>query len=102
MHVGGFDAETAAVPHGIARIDNQIENRIFELIGIAERRPQSGSSPSSIWIEGPVVRRNSSSIETMSSLTSTGRDASGWRREKASSRCVREAARLAEFIAPST
>jgi hypothetical protein len=49
-----------------------------------------------------MLRRSRSSIEASSLLALTGFGSSGWRREKASSRCVSAAARLAEVMAALT
>jgi len=38
--VRGGDGELAAIRHGVARIDGEIEQRAFQLIGVAERSPQ--------------------------------------------------------------
>ena len=40
MHVAGFDHEAAAVGHGVARIDGQVEDCVLELGGIGKRRPE--------------------------------------------------------------
>ncbi len=36
----GLDRERAAVRHGVARVDREVEQRVLELVGVAERRPQ--------------------------------------------------------------
>ena len=38
--VGGLDRERAAVRHGVARVDAQVQQRVFELAGVDARRPQ--------------------------------------------------------------
>jgi hypothetical protein len=42
-HIRRFDGEMTAPGHGIARIDGQIEDRIFDLGGIRDRLPKTGS-----------------------------------------------------------
>ena len=39
--VGGLDRQLAAVGHGIARVDAEVENGVFELVGVDQRRPQA-------------------------------------------------------------
>lgn len=39
--VGGFDRDPAAVGHGIAGVEREVEQRVFELIWISEGPPQS-------------------------------------------------------------
>ena len=38
--IRGRDGELAAIGHGVARVDGEIEQRAFQLIGIAQRAPQ--------------------------------------------------------------
>ena len=38
--VGGLDRDLAAVRHGVAGIEREIEQRVFELVGIGEGAPQ--------------------------------------------------------------
>ena len=39
--VGGLDRQAAAVGHRVARVDREIEDRVFELVGIDRDLPQS-------------------------------------------------------------
>ena len=38
--IGGGDGEPAAIRHGVAGVDGEIEQRAFQLVGIAQRAPQ--------------------------------------------------------------
>ena len=40
--VGGLDGELAAVGHGVAGIDAQVEDRVLKLVRIAQARPEAG------------------------------------------------------------
>ena len=40
MGVGGLDRELAAVRHGVARIDREVEHRDLQLVGIDMHAPQ--------------------------------------------------------------
>ena len=93
--VGGLDGEAAAVGHGVARVDAEVEQRVLELR--ADRPAPAtgrGAPTTSTAICGPTVRRISSSMPATSRLTSVGLGSSVWRREKASRRWVSAAARL--------
>ena len=39
--VGGLDREPAALGHGVARVDREIDDGVFELVGIDRRLPQT-------------------------------------------------------------
>ena len=45
-HIGGFDGELAAVRHRVARVDGQIDERRFEVIGVDLDPPEAGSPDS--------------------------------------------------------
>ena len=45
-HIGGFNGELAAIRHGVARVDSQIHQRRFEVIGVDLNPPETRSSDS--------------------------------------------------------
>ena len=98
--VRGLDRQLAAVRHGVARVDGEIEDRVLELVGIGVDAPQAGRSTVSMRIVSPSVRCSSSDMPDTSLLASTGSGASGCWRAKASSRWVSDAARRAPSCAP--
>ena len=90
-----LDGQPPAVRHGVAGVDAQVQERVLELVRVDQRTPTARPRrTTSTSIAGPTVRRISSSMPATSRLTSIGLGSSVWRREKASSRCVRAAARL--------
>jgi hypothetical protein len=42
IDVGRFDRQFAPIRHGISRIDRQIEQRVFKLVGIDQNWPHAG------------------------------------------------------------
>ncbi len=42
--VGGFDGEPAAVGHRVAGVDAQIQQRVFELVGVHQGQPQTAGT----------------------------------------------------------
>ena len=65
--VGGLDGDAAAIRHGVARVDAEVEQRVLELVGIDQRRPQpAGRHRPPPSIAGPTVRRISSSMPATS------------------------------------
>ena len=71
--VGGLDGQPAAVRHGVARVDAQVEQRVFELVGIDQRRPQAaGADHLDRDVRARRVRRIRSSMPAISRLTSVG------------------------------
>ncbi|WP_308447097.1 hypothetical protein, partial [Chitinimonas prasina] len=38
--VGGLDHQPPAAGHGIARVDTEVEQRVLELVRVAQRRPE--------------------------------------------------------------
>ena len=97
--VGGLDGQLAAFRHGVARIDAKIEQRIFQLRRIHPHRPQARRRPPlrrrhwGPWCGGPGLPCRRSGGWHRRAVGSRV-----WRREKASSRWVRAAARLADSI----
>ena len=63
LRVAGLDGELAAVRHGVAGVDREVEQRVLKLVGVAQRRPQAAGQHDSSSTVSPTVRRNSSSIE---------------------------------------
>jgi len=43
--VGGLDQQVAAVGHGVARVDDEVEQRALKLVRVAQRRPQALHKP---------------------------------------------------------
>ena len=39
--VGGLDGEPAALGHGVAGVDAEVEERVLELVGVDQRRPEA-------------------------------------------------------------
>ncbi len=39
IRVGGLDGEAAAVGHGVARVDGEVDDGVLELVGVGEDRP---------------------------------------------------------------
>ena len=90
------NGETAAVRHGVARIQREIEDRELELVGIdADRREVVRGTPCSISMPGPSERRSISAMPSTRRGTSTASGRSSWRRAKASMRLVSVAPRSA-------
>ncbi len=91
----------AAVRHRIARIDAQVQQRVLELVRVDQRRTSSPPAATvSTSIAGPTVRRTSSSKSGQQPVDRRSAFGSSvWRREKASSRWVRPAARARSALA---
>ena len=91
-----------AARHRVARVEREVEERQFELVGIdADRREIGLETAVAISIVGPSERRSISTMPSTSCATSTASGLSSWRRAKASMRLVSVAPRSAPWIAPS-
>ena len=60
--VCGLDRQAAAVRHGVARIDGQVDHGVLELVGVRERRPKPPASTVSTLMVSPSVRRSISDM----------------------------------------
>ena len=96
MGVGGLDGELAAVGHGVARVDREVEDRVFELVGIGLDPPQAGGEHG-LDLDRLAERAVEQFRHAGDQLVDVDRacGSSGWRREKASRRWVSVAARSA-------
>ena len=97
MDVRRLDGQLAAVRHGVARIDGEIQDRDFELVGIGMRAPEPPASTVSIAICSPSVRRSRSDMPVTRRPTSTAsaRAAAGARTRAGAGSAIRRAARRA-------
>ena len=96
MDVAGLDHQLAAVGHGVARIERQIEDRGGELVGVDQRGPDVRRRACGvIWMCSPRVGRSSLAVSSISALMSISRGCSGCLRAKASRCLVRLAPRSA-------
>ena len=94
--------ERAALGHGVARVDRDVEQRRFELGAVGLDRAQASSASSvRTSIRSPSVRSSRSVMPRIRSLTSITSGWSGWRRAKASSWPVSAAARPAAWTIAS-
>ena len=94
MGVGGLDRQPAAVRHGVARIDREVEDRVFELAGIGMGAPQPAGQHG--LDADRLAERAAQQLGHAGDqlLASSGSGASGCWREKASRRWVKRAARV--------
>ena len=91
--VGGLDGQLAALRHRVARIDGEIDQRVFELVGIGKDVPQPARQHGfdrDRFAEGAPQQIGHAGDQ----LVGVDRPpaSSGWRREKASRRCVSSSA----------
>ena len=92
--VGGLDRDLAAVGHGVARVERQIEQRVLELVGVGKRAPEAARQHRFQAIRSRrACRRRNSQMPPTSLLASIDFGSSGCWRENASSRLVSVAAR---------